>query len=62
MLDWILYIPAVLAGLSFAYVNICIVALLLFRARINAKQDWSHRPPITVLYVRSAARITINFR
>ena len=49
MLDWILYIPAILAGLSFAYVNICIVALLLFRERINAKQDWSHRPPITVL-------------
>ena len=49
MLDWILYIPAILAGLSFVYVNICIVALLLFRERINAKQDWSHRPPITVL-------------
>ena len=49
MLDWILYIPAVLAGLSFAYVSICVVALLRFRARINAKQDWSHRPPITVL-------------
>jgi ceramide glucosyltransferase len=49
MLDWILYIPAILAGLSFAYVNICIVALLLFRERINAKQDWSHRLPITVL-------------
>ena len=49
MLDWILYIPAVLAGLSFAYVNVCLVALLLFRARINVKQDWSHRPPITVL-------------
>ena len=49
MLEWILYIPAVLAGLSFAYISICIVALLRFRARINAKQDWSHRPPITVL-------------
>lgn len=49
MLELLLYLPAVLAGLSFAYVSICIVALLRFRARINAKQDWSFRPPITVL-------------
>jgi ceramide glucosyltransferase len=49
MFDWVLYIPAVLAGLSFVYVSICIAALLRFRARINAKQDWSHRPPVTVL-------------
>tara|TARA_B100000676_G_scaffold304136_1_gene355821 strand:+ start:1176 stop:2330 length:1155 start_codon:yes stop_codon:yes gene_type:complete len=49
MLDAILLFPAVLAGLSFAYVGICIAALLRFRARIRNVKESEFRPPITIL-------------
>lgn len=49
MLGAILLFPAVLAGLSFAYVGICIAALLRFRARIRNMKESKFRPPITIL-------------
>ena len=49
MLENLFYVPAVLAGLSFAYAGICLLALLRFRARLRAKQDWDFRPAVTVL-------------
>ena len=39
MLGAILLFPAVLAGLSFAYVGICIAPLLRFRARIRNMKE-----------------------
>ena len=49
MLGAILLFPAVLAGLSFAYVGICIAPLLRFRARIRNMKESKFRPPITIL-------------
>ena len=49
MLDAILLFPADLAGLSFAYVGICIAALLRFRARIRNVKESEFMPPITIL-------------
>ena len=42
MLDAILLFPAVLAGLSFAYVGICIAALLRFRAHPECERERIH--------------------
>ena len=49
MHELLFYIPAVLAGLSFAYAGICLFALLRFRLRLRAKRSWEFRPPMTVL-------------
>ena len=49
MLGAIFLFPAVLAGLSFTYVGICIAALLRFRARIRNMKESKFRPPITLL-------------
>jgi len=49
LLDLILLFPVALAGLSFSYVGVCIVALLCFRRRLHAEPDWSFRPSVTVL-------------
>ena len=50
MLGAVLFFPAALAGLSFAYVGICIAALLRFRARIRNMNESKFRPPITILW------------
>ncbi len=49
MLELLFYFPAVLAGLSFAYAGVCLLALLRFRVRLRAKRSWEFRPPVTVL-------------
>ncbi|MEL0112890.1 MAG: glycosyltransferase, partial [Rickettsiales bacterium] len=49
LLDLILLFPVALAGLSFSYVGLCIVALLCFRRRLHAEPDRSFRPSVTVL-------------
>lgn len=49
MIKIIFYIPVILAGLSFAYAGICLLALLRFRLRLRHKQRWSFCPPITIL-------------
>ena len=49
MYELLFYIPAVLAGMSFAYVGICLFALLRFRVRLRSKRSWKFRPPVTVL-------------
>ena len=49
MPELLFYFPAVLAGLSFAYAGICLLALSRFRIRLRAKRSWEFRPPVTVL-------------
>ena len=49
MHELLFYIPAVLAGMSFAYAGICLFALFRFRVRLRAKRSWEFRPPVTVL-------------
>lgn len=47
--DFLLFAPAVLAGVSFIYMSLCLIAVARFRTRISRRAPSSFQPAITVL-------------